>query len=131
MIVANSWLTVSSLAWTCLDHYSSQDSRGQAVTSCKLGALHHMRGRLPQAVHHLEHGFELARGAGDRRLQDVARMNLGVARAALSMEGYVQVRLRMGWDLYYEEGGCVQVKLGMGSNGIGVCAGEAGDGCSL
>ncbi|KAF8072450.1 Ttc29 [Scenedesmus sp. PABB004] len=72
----------------------SQDLRGQALACCALGALLLQRGELAAAVGHCERFFEIARSLGERRLLDVARVNLGAARAALRAGAYE----RLAWD---------------------------------
>ncbi|WIA08173.1 hypothetical protein OEZ85_007627 [Tetradesmus obliquus] len=68
-----------------------QDPRGQATACCKLGVLYQQQGQLQQAVGYFERFFELARSLGERRLLDIARINLGAARSALRMPEYKQL----------------------------------------
>jgi hypothetical protein len=70
-----------------------QDPRGPALVNCQLGCLHHARGELPAAVACFERFFELARGL-DARLLDVARVNLGAARAALRLREHMRAEAR-------------------------------------
>lgn len=41
---------------------------------------------MPQAVTYFERFFEIARSLPDRRVVEVARVNLGMARGALRMQ---------------------------------------------
>eukprot|EP00775_Hariotina_reticulata_P011778 gene11778-11923_t len=66
----------------------SQDPRGQATACCKLGMLYHQQCKLEQAVGYFERFYELSRSLGDRRLQDLAKVNLGIARSAWLLPGY-------------------------------------------
>ncbi|KAF6257591.1 hypothetical protein COO60DRAFT_1210854 [Scenedesmus sp. NREL 46B-D3] len=76
---------------TYLELSRSQDPRGQATACCKLGVLYQQQGELEQAVDYFERFFELARSLGERRLLDVARINLGAARSARRLPEYKQL----------------------------------------
>ena len=67
------------------------DQHGPALASCSLGILYYQKGNLEQAVAYFERFFEIARTLGDRKMLDVARVNLGAARGALRMEAYMGV----------------------------------------
>ncbi|GFH13787.1 uncharacterized protein HaLaN_09733 [Haematococcus lacustris] len=62
------------------------EQSGPAVASCSLGILYYAQGAFPRAVSLFERFFEVARGLPDKRMADVARINLGVARAAVNSQ---------------------------------------------
>lgn len=68
-----------------------QDPKGQANACCQLGKLYYQKGQLEQAVTYYEKFFELARSLGERRMLDVARISLGVARASMKVGAYMAV----------------------------------------
>ncbi len=61
-----------------------------------MGCIHYGRGHAEQAVACFEKAFELARGVPERRLQDMTRVNLGIARSALHMDEYMNVSVAAG-----------------------------------
>ncbi|KAJ9513471.1 hypothetical protein QJQ45_006019 [Haematococcus lacustris] len=81
----------------CLEDYLETAARGPeqsgpAVASCSLGILYYAQGAFPRAVSLFERFFEVARGLPDKRMADVARINLGVARAAVNSQVSVPTR---------------------------------------
>ncbi|KAL6763448.1 subunit of axonemal inner dynein [Haematococcus lacustris] len=80
----------------CLEDYLETAARGPeqsgpAVASCSLGILYYAQGAFPRAVSLFERFFEVARGLPDKRMADVARINLGVARAAVNSQAYMNM----------------------------------------
>lgn len=70
---------------------------------CKLGVLHQQLGAPQLAVKYLERCYELARGLGEPRLLDAARVNLGLARADALLPAYRSMALTdMGALLRYK-----------------------------
>ena len=92
------------------------------MACCKLGAIRFGQQAYAQAVAYYERGFELARGLPDRRLLDTVRANLGVARAAVNEEAYLEVR-RRGVDVFGGGGGGCERVLGMLGAAAGRCRG--------
>ena len=58
------------------------DPVSQAKACCSLGVIYTSQHKFERAVTYFEKFFEVARSLNDRRLLDVARVNLGVARGA-------------------------------------------------
>eukprot|EP00199_Chlamydomonas_sp_CCMP681_P000524 CAMPEP_0119104618 /NCGR_PEP_ID=MMETSP1180-20130426/2788_1 /TAXON_ID=3052 ORGANISM="Chlamydomonas cf sp, Strain CCMP681" /NCGR_SAMPLE_ID=MMETSP1180 /ASSEMBLY_ACC=CAM_ASM_000741 /LENGTH=430 /DNA_ID=CAMNT_0007089433 /DNA_START=132 /DNA_END=1424 /DNA_ORIENTATION=+ len=67
------------------------DQWGPAYACCSLGTLYYSQKDMPQAVTYFERFFELARSLPDRRVVEVARVNLGMARGALRMQAYFEL----------------------------------------
>lgn len=82
-------------AANCLEEYLQMarggDQQGPAMASCSLGIILYEQGDLEQAVTYFEKFFETARTLSDRKMLDIARVNLGVARGALRMGAYMRV----------------------------------------
>lgn len=74
------------------------DPEGQGRACCNLGALHYKQGHFEEAVMYLEKFYELSRSINDRKMLDVARINLGMARMAFKFPQYVEVRARWNPD---------------------------------
>ena len=60
----------------------SGDPVSQARACCSLGKIYSAAGKFDRAVTYFERFFEVARSLNDRRMLDVARVNLGVARGS-------------------------------------------------
>ena len=56
--------------------------------------LYYRQRQLDDALTYFERFFEAARALKDERVLDVARVNLGAVRAALTFEDYIQVGLQ-------------------------------------
>ena len=76
---------------TFLELAKNGDPDAQARACCSLGVIYTKQGRFERAVTYLEKFFELARSLGDRRLLDVARVNLGIARGSARTQRFVEV----------------------------------------
>lgn len=63
----------------------------QAEACAALGAIYSEDGDHNKSVFYFQKTFEIARGVGDRKLVDSARINLGMARGNLSMGNYMGV----------------------------------------
>jgi len=68
----------------------------QGEACCNLGVIYNRRGEFAKAMQLFEKNFEIARstvssGQGDRKLVDVARVNLGMARGNAQMSAFVNV----------------------------------------
>lgn len=59
------------------------DPTAHARACCSLGKIYLAQGKHDNAVVYFERFFEVARGLNDRRMLDVARVNLGVARGGV------------------------------------------------
>ena len=66
------------------------DPRSQASACCSLGKIYSAQGKHDWAVMYFDRFFEVARGLNDRRMLDVARVNLGVARGAARATGMLK-----------------------------------------
>ena len=80
-------LTVLHLALTA----SFAERQGEVYACCNLGVLYYRQRQYDDALTYCERFFEAARGLNDQRVLDVARVNLGAVRAALTFKDYVQV----------------------------------------
>ena len=67
--------------------------QGQARACCNLGVIYFKQQQYHEAVGHFEKFFEKARGLHDQQTLDIARANLGAARAAVKFESYSQASL--------------------------------------
>lgn len=65
--------------------------QGEAYACCNLGVLHYRQKQHNNALTYFERFFEAARALKDQHVLDVARVNLGVVRAALTFKDYRQV----------------------------------------
>lgn len=65
--------------------------QGEVYACCNLGVLYYRQRQYDEALTYCERFFEAARGLNDQRVLDVARVNLGAVRAALTFRDYVQV----------------------------------------
>lgn len=59
------------------------------MAACSLGNMCFEAEDMEQAVEYFERFFEIARGLKERKMLDVARVNLGIARGALRMGDYM------------------------------------------
>ena len=66
--------------------------QGEVYACCNLGVLYYRQRQYDDALTFCERFFEAARGLNDQRVLDVARVNLGAVRAALTFNDYIQVR---------------------------------------
>lgn len=79
-------------AVAALERFAAMESTGagaRARAHCSLGRILLKRRDYARSVGHFERFHELARGLGDARLLDVARVNLGVARGVASEGGFI------------------------------------------
>ena len=67
--------------------------QGQARACCNLGVIYFKQQQYHEAVSHFEKFFEKARGLHNQQTLDIARTNLGAARAAVKFESYSQASL--------------------------------------
>lgn len=67
------------------------DAQGEVYACCNLGVLYYRQRQYDDALTYCERFFEAARSLNDQRVLDVARVNLGAVRAALTFQDYVQV----------------------------------------
>ena len=67
--------------------------QGQARACCNLGVIYFKQQQYHEAVGHFEKFFEKARGLHNQQTLDIARANLGAARAAVKFESYSQASL--------------------------------------
>mmetsp|Transcript_62110 Transcript_62110/g.196420 ORF Transcript_62110/g.196420 Transcript_62110/m.196420 type:complete len:441 (-) Transcript_62110:490-1812(-) len=67
------------------------DPTSQAQACCSLGVIYQQQGNFDRAVMYFEKFFEVARSLNDRRMLDVARVNLGVARGSAHTAKYIDV----------------------------------------
>lgn len=74
-----------------LELSQGRDPHREAVVCCDLGILHYQQRMFERAVTYFEKFFEVARTLGERRMVDVARVNLGLARGSLKMAGFFDV----------------------------------------
>lgn len=70
---------------------SFAERQGEVYACCNLGVLYYRQRQYDDALTYCERFFEAARGLNDQRVLDVARVNLGAVRAALTFKDYVQV----------------------------------------
>jgi len=68
------------------------DVQGEAYACCNLGVLYYRQRQHDEALTYFERFFEAARALKDLHVLDVARVNLGTVRAALTFKDYVQAR---------------------------------------
>ena len=68
------------------------DVQGEAYACCNLGVLFYRQRQYDEALTYFERFFEAARALKDQHVLDVARVNLGTVRAALTFNDYVQAR---------------------------------------
>lgn len=73
----------------CLQTARGGDQQGAAMAACSLGNMFYEQKDLEQAVSYFERFFEIARTLKDRKMLDVARVNLGIARGTLRMDAYM------------------------------------------
>ena len=66
--------------------------QGEAYACCNLGVLYYRQRQYDEALTYFERFFEAARALKDQHVLDVARVNLGTVRAALTFKDYVQAR---------------------------------------
>lgn len=66
-------------------------AQGEAYACCNLGVLHYGQRQYEDALTYFERFFEAARALKDQHVLDVARVNLGAVRAALTFKDYIQV----------------------------------------
>ena len=85
------WQKDKALNEVCCD-FAAQ---GEAYACCNLGVLHYRHQQYDDALTYFERFFEAARALKDQHVLDVARLNLGAARAALNFSDYVQVIAHM------------------------------------
>lgn len=82
-------------AVSCLETYLElskvADPQGQAVACNSLGILYYSQGKGEYAVMYFEKFHEIARSLANRKMQDTARINLGICRATLRLDKYVDV----------------------------------------
>ena len=71
--------------------------QGEVYACCNLGVLYYRQRQYDEALTYCERFFEAARGLNDQRILDVARVNLGAVRAALTFQDYVQVCCCFPW----------------------------------
>ena len=64
--------------------------QGEAFACCNLGVLHYRQQQYDDALTYFERFFEAARALKDQHVLNVARVNLGAARAALTFKDYMQ-----------------------------------------
>ena len=79
-------------AVAALERFAAMESTGAAARArahCSLGRILLKRRDHARSVAHFERFHELARGLGDARLLDVARVNLGVARGVAHEGGFI------------------------------------------
>ncbi len=69
----------------------SKDPEAAAAACCSLGAIYYQQHKWEPAVASFERFYELARGLGHRRMVDVARVNLGLARGAVRMARFMEL----------------------------------------
>ncbi|KAL3157042.1 hypothetical protein ABBQ38_001290 [Trebouxia sp. C0009 RCD-2024] len=69
----------------------AHQQQGEVYACCNLGVLYYRQRQYDEALTYCERFFEAARGLNDQRVLDVARVNLGAVRAALTFQDYVQV----------------------------------------
>jgi len=86
----------TDLAVSYLEKYQTiaqrnHQSVAHADACSALGSIHSTAGDHQQAVQCFEKTFEIARGVGDRKLIDAARINLGMARGNMSIHKYMNV----------------------------------------
>jgi len=62
----------------------------EARACCSLGKIYAEEGKFDRAVTYFERFFEVARSLNDRRMLDVARVNLGVARGSARGAGLLR-----------------------------------------
>mmetsp|Transcript_3993 Transcript_3993/g.9621 ORF Transcript_3993/g.9621 Transcript_3993/m.9621 type:complete len:431 (+) Transcript_3993:307-1599(+) len=74
-----------------LEIAKSGDPASQARACCSLGKIYSAAGKFDRAVHYFERFFEVARSLNDRRMLDVARVNLGIARGSARGAGLLRV----------------------------------------
>ena len=67
----------------------TKQARSEAEACTGLGTIYSSLGEHAKAVSFFEQTFEIARTLGDRRLMDGARINLGMARGNVSMNGFM------------------------------------------
>ncbi|KAL0040279.1 hypothetical protein WJX77_002134 [Trebouxia sp. C0004] len=67
------------------------DAQGEAYACCNLGVLYYRQRKYDEALTYFERFFEAARALKDQHVLDVARVNLGTVRAALTFKDYMQV----------------------------------------
>ncbi len=66
--------------------------QGEAYACCNLGVLYYRQRQYDEGLTYFERFFEAARALKDQHVLDVARVNLGTVRAALTFKDYVQAR---------------------------------------
>ena len=66
--------------------------QGEAYACCNLGVLQYRQRLYDDALTYFERFFEAARALQDQHVLDVARVNLGSVRAALTFKDYIQAR---------------------------------------
>jgi len=66
--------------------------QGEAYACCNLGVLYYRQRQYDEALTYFERFCEAARALKDQHVLDVARVNLGTVRAALTFKDYVQAR---------------------------------------
>ncbi len=66
--------------------------QGEAYACCNLGVLYYRQRQYDEALTYFERFFEAARALKDQHVLDVARVNLGTVRAALTFKDYLQAR---------------------------------------
>ena len=66
--------------------------QGEAYACCNLGVLYYRQRQYDEALTYFERFFEAAQALKDQHMLDVARVNLGMVRAALTFTDYVQAR---------------------------------------
>lgn len=69
----------------------NSQSVAQAEACAALGSIYSSQGDHDKAVTYFEKTFEIARAVGDRKLVDSARINLGMARGNMGMNGYMNI----------------------------------------
>eukprot|EP00217_Crustomastix_stigmatica_P011837 CAMPEP_0183797340 /NCGR_PEP_ID=MMETSP0803_2-20130417/15412_1 /TAXON_ID=195967 /ORGANISM="Crustomastix stigmata, Strain CCMP3273" /LENGTH=410 /DNA_ID=CAMNT_0026042009 /DNA_START=52 /DNA_END=1284 /DNA_ORIENTATION=- len=68
---------------TFLELAKNGDPASQARACCSLGIIYMKQKKFERAVTYFEKFFEVARSLHDRRMLDVARVNLGIARGSV------------------------------------------------
>jgi len=76
---------------TFLELSKNGDPASQARACCSLGNIYTAQKKFERAVTYFEKFFEVARSLNDRRMLDVARINLGVARGSARTGRFMEV----------------------------------------
>lgn len=69
----------------------SRDPEAEAAACCSLGVIYYQQQKWEPAVASFERFYQLAQGLSNRKMVDVARVNLGMARGAVRMGRFIEL----------------------------------------